>query len=67
MIPAYDYVLKCSHTFNLLDTRGAVGVTERAGFFRRMRDMSRSVAQAYVEQRNVWNILFCRRMPGSRD
>lgn len=51
VIPAYDYVLKCSHTFNLLDTRGAVGVTERAGFFRRMRDMSRSVAQAYVEQR----------------
>ncbi|MCO6452080.1 MAG: glycine--tRNA ligase subunit beta [Caldilineales bacterium] len=51
VIPAYDYVLKCSHTFNLLDTRGAVGVTERANYFRRMRDMTRTVAEAYVEQR----------------
>jgi glycyl-tRNA synthetase len=51
VIPAYDYVLKCSHTFNLLDTRGAVGVTERANYFRRMRDMSRTVAETYVEQR----------------
>ena len=51
IIPAYDYVLRCSHTFNILDTRGAVGVTERASYFRRMRDMSRRVAEAYVEQR----------------
>lgn len=51
VIPAYDYVLKCSHTFNLLDTRGAVGVTERANYFRRMRNMSRQVAEAYVAQR----------------
>ncbi len=51
VVPAYDYVLKCSHTFNLLDTRGAVGVTERANYFRRMRNMSRRVAEAYVEQR----------------
>ena len=35
LIPAYDYVLKCSHLFNVLDTRGAIGVTERANFFRR--------------------------------
>ena len=51
VIPAHDYVLRCSHTFNLLDARGAVGVTERATFFRRMRDLARQVAQAYVEQR----------------
>ncbi len=51
VIPAYDYVLRCSHTFNLLDTRGAIGVTERANFFRRMRDLTRTVAEAYVEQR----------------
>ncbi len=38
VIPAHDYILRCSHTFNLLDSRGAVGVTERAVFFRRMRD-----------------------------
>ena len=51
VLPAHDYVLKCSHTFNLLDTRGAVGVTERAGYFRRMRDLSRNVADAYLEER----------------
>jgi glycyl-tRNA synthetase len=51
VIPAYDYVLRCSHTFNVLDTRGAVGVTERAHYFARMRDLAREVAQAYVKQR----------------
>ncbi len=50
-ISAYDYVLKCSHLFNVLDTRGAIGVTERAKFFRSMRDMTRSVAQAYAAKR----------------
>ncbi len=49
--PAYDYVLKCSHLFNVLDTRGAIGVTERAAYFRRMREMTRRVALAYAEQR----------------
>ncbi|MBI3244218.1 MAG: glycine--tRNA ligase subunit beta [Chloroflexi bacterium] len=51
VLPAYDYVLKCSHTFNVLDTRGAIGVTERAGFFGKMRGLAREVAEAYVEQR----------------
>jgi len=51
VIPAHDYVLKCSHTFNVLDARGAIGVTERAGYFAKMRDLSRQVAAAYVEQR----------------
>jgi glycyl-tRNA synthetase len=51
VIPAHDYVLRCSHTFNLLDTRGAVGVTERATYFRRMRALFLRVAEAYVEQR----------------
>lgn len=51
VIPAYDYVLKCSHLFNVLDARGAIGVTERASYFRRMRDMTRNVAKAYVDQR----------------
>src|SRR5688572_19726795 len=50
-ISAYDYVLKCSHLFNVLDTRGAIGVTERAKFFRSMRDMTRMVAQAYSAKR----------------
>jgi glycyl-tRNA synthetase len=52
VIPAHDYVLRCSHTFNLLDTRGAVGVTERAHFFARMRDISRVVAEAYASLRD---------------
>jgi glycyl-tRNA synthetase len=51
VLPAYDYVLKCSHTFNILDTRGAIGVTERQGYFRRMRGLARNVADAYLEQR----------------
>lgn len=51
LIAAYDYVLKCSHLFNVLDTRGAIGVTERAGYFRRMRDMTRNIANTYVAKR----------------
>ncbi len=51
VLPAHDYVLKCSHTFNVLDTRGAVGVTERQALFGRMRELSRKVAEAYVDQR----------------
>ena len=51
VLPAYDYLLKCSHTFNVLDTRGAIGVTERQAFFKRMRSLSRKVAEAYLEQR----------------
>ncbi len=51
IVPAHDYVLKCSHTFNILDTRGAIGVTERQGYFRRMRGLARRVAEAYLEQR----------------
>ena len=53
VLPAYDYVLKCSHTFNVLDTRGAVGVTERQIFFGRTRDLSRRVTEAYLEQRQM--------------
>jgi glycyl-tRNA synthetase alpha chain len=49
--PAYDYVLKCSHTFNLLDARGAISVTERTGFITRVRNMARACAQSYVDIR----------------
>ena len=49
--PAYDYVLKCSHNFNVLDTRGAIGVTERQAFFGQMRDLARRVAETWLEQR----------------
>ena len=49
--PAHDYVLKCSHIFNVLDARGAVGVTERARYFVRMRNLARDVAAFYAKQR----------------
>jgi glycyl-tRNA synthetase alpha chain len=48
--PAHDYLLKCSHTFNLLDARGAVGVTERANFIARVRGLARAVAGAWLEK-----------------
>lgn len=51
VLPAYDYVLKCSHTFNLLDARGAISVSERTGFIGRVRNMARLCAQAYLNQR----------------
>lgn len=51
VLPAYDYVLKCSHTFNLLDARGAISVTERTSYIARVRALARLCAQAYVEQR----------------
>jgi len=53
LIAAYDYVLKCSHLFNVLDTRGAIGVTERATYFRRMREMTRTIAKQYLAQREA--------------
>ncbi|MWV45274.1 glycine--tRNA ligase subunit alpha [Paenibacillus sp. HJL G12] len=51
VFPAYDYVLKCSHTFNLLDARGAISVTERTGYITRVRNLARQVAATYVEER----------------
>jgi len=51
VLPAYDYVLKCSHTFNLLDARGAISVTERTGYITKIRNMARDCAEAYVKQR----------------
>ena len=51
-VPALDYILRCSHTFNLLDARGTVGVTERATLFKRMRDLTRRVAEVYLAQRD---------------
>jgi glycyl-tRNA synthetase alpha chain len=50
-LPAYEMVLKSSHTFNLLDARGAISVTERAAYIGRVRALARAVAQAYYESR----------------
>lgn len=47
-VPAYDQVLKCSHTFNLLDARGVISVTERTSYIARVRDLARRVAELYL-------------------
>lgn len=52
-LPAYDQVLKASHTFNLLDARGAISVTERQRYILRIRDLSRQVAEAYYQAREA--------------
>ncbi len=51
VLPAYDYCLKCSHAFNLLEARGAISVTERTGYIARVRNLARGVAEAYLKQR----------------
>ncbi len=51
VLPAYECALKCSHSFNVLDARGAVSVTERVGLMKRVRDLAVACAKAYVESR----------------
>ncbi|MBV9388414.1 MAG: glycine--tRNA ligase subunit alpha [Chroococcidiopsidaceae cyanobacterium CP_BM_ER_R8_30] len=51
VLPSLDYVLKCSHTFNLLDARGVISVTERTRYIGRIRNLARKVAQLYLQQR----------------
>jgi glycyl-tRNA synthetase alpha chain len=53
VLPAFDQVLKCSHTFNLLDARGVISVTERTRYIGRIRNMARQVAQLYLKQREM--------------
>jgi glycyl-tRNA synthetase alpha chain len=50
-LPGYEMVLKCSHTFNLLDARGAISVTERQAYIGRVRTLAKLVAEAYLESR----------------
>jgi glycyl-tRNA synthetase alpha chain len=50
-LPAYDYCLKCSHVFNLLDARGAIGVTERANYIGKIRTLAKMCAEAYLKER----------------
>ncbi|HEV7478491.1 MAG TPA: glycine--tRNA ligase subunit alpha [Burkholderiales bacterium] len=53
VLPAYEMVLKSSHTFNLLDARGAISVTERAAYIGRVRNLAKAVAQAYYDSRDA--------------
>jgi len=53
VLPGYDYVIKCSHCFNLLEARGAISVTERVGFIARVRKLARKAAAAWLKQREA--------------
>jgi glycyl-tRNA synthetase alpha chain len=52
-LPAYEMIMKCSHTFNLLDARGAISVTERAAYIARVRNLARLIAQTYYQSREA--------------
>ena len=62
-LPAYEMVLKAAHTFNLLDARGAISVTERAAFIGRIRNLAKTVAQAYYDSRARLGFPMLRRPP----
>ena len=53
--PALDFVLKCSHTFNLLDARGVISVTDRAQYIEKIRKLAREVASSWIEERECLN------------
>lgn len=54
-IPAYDFVMKASHAFNLLDARGVISVTERTGYIARIRDLAKLIAEGYIKSREEQN------------
>ncbi|MFC1815365.1 glycine--tRNA ligase subunit alpha [Thermodesulfobacteriota bacterium] len=53
VLPAYEYCLKCSHSFNILDARGAISVTERTGYIARIRNLARACAEEYLKKREA--------------
>ena len=68
VFPAYDYCLKCSHTFNLLEARGAISVTERTQYIARVRNLARLSAEAFLRQRQVMGFPLLKKssaLPGS--
>jgi glycyl-tRNA synthetase len=65
VFPAYDYSLKCSHTFNTLDARGAISVSERAAYLGRIRDLSRMCARVFVQEREKLGFPILARKLGS--
>lgn len=62
-IPAYDFVMKASHAFNMLDARGAISVTERTGYIARIRDLAKAVADAYIKSREKLGFPLLKKMP----
>ncbi|MDR2431412.1 MAG: glycine--tRNA ligase subunit alpha [Candidatus Margulisbacteria bacterium] len=65
VLPAYDQVLKCSHTFNLLDAHGAISVTERTGCIGRIRELAKACAQMYVRERERLGFPLLQRSPSA--
>ena len=65
VLPAYDYVLKCSHTFNLLDARGVISRDERINYINRVRRMAAMVAKLYVEQREKMGFPLLKKQPAN--
>lgn len=65
-IPAYDFVMKASHAFNLLDARGAISVTERTGYIARIRDLARQIAETYIASRETQGFPLLERMKSSQ-
>jgi len=61
VLPAYDYVLKCSHVFNILDARGAISVTERVGYIARVRNLARRCAERYIAIRESMGFPLCKK------
>ena len=57
--PAYDFALKCSHAFNLLDARGAISVTQRAEYIKRVRDNAKLCAEGYLRMREKLGYPLC--------
>ncbi|MBS4007040.1 MAG: glycine--tRNA ligase subunit alpha [Clostridium sp.] len=66
VLPGYDQVLKCSHTFNLLDARGAISVAERTGYIGKVRTLARLCAQSYLAQRTELGFPLLRKERGSK-
>src|SRR5688500_14274781 len=66
VLPAYEMVLKCSHTFNLLDARGASSVTERAAYIGRVRTLARLIAQAYYDSRERLGFPLVKQRPAKK-
>ena len=63
VLPAYDYVMKCSHTFNLLDARGAISVTERASYIGKVRNVARLCAEGYLQHARAARLSAVERRP----
>lgn len=66
-IPAYDFVIKASHAFNLLDARGVISVTERTGYISRIRELSRQIAESYIASRQDLGFPLINRFKGSKE